>query len=384
LADYSYPDGLAALELLQTRTRKMRQQVIEADSYSAATRTAIHREANFLIVRITYIVGMIVRSTSVRNAFELYVPFLDLCKALVGRDARLLISSEWQYVPFTHPQSLAELPDFIIIGLPAPESDNVLVFPAAGHELGHSVWSKRSLVNATRELARQKIDAAFIKNQERFRKAFPDLRDADLDQDLFVQFIKASALGSALSQIEETFSDFLGLLLFGESYLYAFEYLVAPQLSGVRSTEYPDTLNRTKVLERYASEKLGIAVPQYTDAFVSEAPKRSAPDIFMIEIADAVVEDMLAQLFTQVEEIVKSAKLQRPTDEVTGSVAKSFANGVPFDEEATIGDLVNAAWRIFRSSEDAKYEQQGRARVDYLADLVMKSIEIYEIRKHLT
>ena len=105
LADYSYPDGLTALELLSSRTKRMRQQVTDADNYSAATRTAILREANFLIVRVTYIVGMITRSTSVRNAFELYVPFLDLCKALVGSDARLLISSEWQYVPFTHPQS---------------------------------------------------------------------------------------------------------------------------------------------------------------------------------------------------------------------------------------------------------------------------------------
>lgn len=66
----------------------MIQQVVEADNYSAATRKAILREANFLIVRITYIVGMITRSTSVRNAFELYVPFLDLCKSMLGRDAK--------------------------------------------------------------------------------------------------------------------------------------------------------------------------------------------------------------------------------------------------------------------------------------------------------
>ena len=280
-------------------------------------------------------------------------------------------------------KSLAELPNFIIIGLPAPELDNVLVFPTAGHELGHSVWGKQALVDNTRDSARQKIDAAFVKNQERFEKAFPDLKDADLDQDLFVQFIKASALRSVLSQVEETFSDFIGLLLFGESYLHAFEYLVAPQLSGVRSTEYPDTVTRTRVLERYASEKLGITVPGYADAFVSEAPKRSAADIFMIEIADSVVADMLPQLFGQVDQIVMTAGVQQPSHTTTSAAARSFERGVPFDEEATIGDLVNAAWRIFRSSENVKYEQQGRLSVDNLADLVMKSIEIYEIRKHI-
>jgi hypothetical protein len=79
----------------------------------------------------------------------------------------------------------------------------------------------------------------------------------------------------------------------------------------------------------------------------------------------------------------RTTKIAKPTHEKTSAVVRSFEKGVPFDSEATIGDLVNAAWRIFRFSENNKYEQQGRSPVGYLADLVMKSIEIYEIRKHV-
>src|SRR4051812_25114337 len=42
--------------------------------------------------------------------------------------------------PFTYPFVFSELPNFVLIGLPASESDNPLIIPLAGHELGHSVW----------------------------------------------------------------------------------------------------------------------------------------------------------------------------------------------------------------------------------------------------
>ena len=362
----------------------MAQKVTDLERYSAATRTAILREANFLIIMVTNTLGLITRSTSVRNAFELYVPFLDLCKTLVGDSARLLLSSEWQYVPFTYPQNLAVLPTFIIIGLPAPEFDNILIFPSAGHELGHSVWNKKSLAGDFSDPARQQVDRAFIEHKDKFYTVFPDLKDADLDQDLFVQYIKSSVLKSILAQLEELFSDFLGLLLFGESYLYAFEYLVSPQVAGVRSREYPDTVTRAKILEKLASEKLGLFIGSYSNVFTPETPYRSEADNFVVEIADLVVSGLIDALFCEIHQLVVSARIPTPTAAKTDLVLRSFEIGVPFDGEATIGDLINAAWRIYRSPPSATYARQGRETVDYLSDLVMKSIEIYEIRKHLS
>jgi hypothetical protein len=131
LADYAYKDGQTALEILNARTTAALSRVNMLGEASPKIRDAILRDANYFIIRATYIVGIVIRSTSVRNPFELYNPFLEICQALLGQDAKLILSSEWQYIPFTHPQNLAELPNFVVIGMPASESDNALVFPAA-------------------------------------------------------------------------------------------------------------------------------------------------------------------------------------------------------------------------------------------------------------
>src|SRR3546814_14740255 len=55
------------------------------------------------------------------------------------------MSSEWKFVPFTYPMTLDWLPGFALVGGPAPESDNVLIVPLAGHEIGHSAWRSKQL-----------------------------------------------------------------------------------------------------------------------------------------------------------------------------------------------------------------------------------------------
>ena len=101
LADYAYADGQAALSILQGRTRAAITRIKDKENLSVNTLNSVLRDANFLLIIATYIVGIIIRSTSVRNGFELYAPFLDICHRLLGDDARLILSSEWQYVPFT-------------------------------------------------------------------------------------------------------------------------------------------------------------------------------------------------------------------------------------------------------------------------------------------
>ena len=38
--------------------------------------------------------------------------------------------------------SVNNLPGFVFIGLPAPESANPFLIPLGGHELGHSAWTQ--------------------------------------------------------------------------------------------------------------------------------------------------------------------------------------------------------------------------------------------------
>lgn len=383
LSDFSYPDARDALDILRNRLELRENQIVESETFSPATRNAILREVNYLISRITAVAGIITRSATVRNAFELYAPFLEVCKALVGEDARLILSSEWEYVPFTYPQSLAELPQFIVIGLPASESDNVLVFPTAGHELGHSVWSKHSVADQFKSRIEQEVAEAFRQNRGQFEQVFPDLKGADLDQDMFVQHIKSTVFAATLSQSEETFSDFVGLLLFGESYLFAFEYLIAPQLAGGRSKEYPDTLERAQTLETFAKEKLGVEVGGFSGAFLASTPFRFPHDNFVCAMADQVLSAARESIFESARAIITNSGIPMPSNEATSSVYDAFARGVPYDDSASLGDLVNAGWRVFRAGDQQLHANQGHTLIEYTSDLILKSAEIHEIRRLL-
>ncbi len=383
LADYAYADGQAALTILQGRTRSAIARIRDTESLSPTTLNSVLRDANFLLIRATYIIGIIVRSTSVRNGFELYAPFLDICHKLLGDDARLILSSEWQYVPFTYPQSLQELPNFVIIGLPASESDNVLIFPSAGHELGHSVWIKHALATILGPIIISYIDEAFLQARSEIELNFQIPRTADFEQDMFVQMVKSSVFKSAIAQTEEYFSDFLGMILFGESYLHAFEFLIAPQLSGARSSSYPDTHRRSKVISDYALTKLGITIDAYSDSFISDQPPATAQDKLILRLADVVTERVLEQTYSTALGVVTDAKVSTPTAAQTQVVEKDFVQGVPFDGDAAIGDLINAAWHIYKSMEQAVFTKQGREPDEYLSDLVLKSAEIHEIKRYM-
>lgn len=382
-AEYSYKDSIDALDILLSRVSHQIRRVADSPSFSALVRQAILRDANFLITRATSIAGIIVRSTSVRNAFELYLPFLDVCRALVGEKAKLILSSEWQYIPFTYPQNIQELPDFIFIGLPASESDNALIFPCAGHELGHSVWQKHKLQTQINAKVRGLIDKLFETSRPAFEAAYPELKNADIQQDLFVQFVKSEIFNSVLRQSEELFSDFLGLCIFGESYLYAFEYLLAPRLSGKRSLDYPDTGTRVQILETFAIEKFKINCKGYSSAFTPDDPLADSHSKFVTLFADQVVEQVLSTIFDFTITIISKAKVQIPTEEKTAAAEKAFLKGVPTDAEASLGDLINAAWRVFRAANSTASTQQGSPFLENLSDLVFKSVEIYEIKKHL-
>src|SRR5207302_6424860 len=88
----------------------------------------------------------------------------------------------------------------------------------------------------------------YVSNRKLFGEAFPDLRDVDLQDDLFAQNNMAESVVLCEAQAEEVFSDFIGMLLFREWYLYAFHYLVSPTLTGARSPDYPATRARAEIL----------------------------------------------------------------------------------------------------------------------------------------
>ncbi len=122
--------------------------------------------------------GFILRSTNVRNAFELYAPLLRLSRKILGNDAKLLLSSEWEYSPFFW--EITDLPNFVLIGLPAQESANPLLISLAGHELGHKVWQQQSLAaKFDSQIRNAVIDALRTRLWAQYQVLYPHINKRD-------------------------------------------------------------------------------------------------------------------------------------------------------------------------------------------------------------
>src|SRR5271166_63597 len=117
-SEFPHPDGREALEQLYAhydgrlkRAERARPSSSIADRHLA--------QVNESVSLHTDVLGFILRSTNVRNAFEVYVPLRRLIQQIIGKDARLITSSEWKFIPFTYPMTLDELPNYVLVGSPA-------------------------------------------------------------------------------------------------------------------------------------------------------------------------------------------------------------------------------------------------------------------------
>ena len=143
--DFPFEDATAALLSLKSRAKKKRTQAQDLDAFSEDIQRQITRSISYQLTSSSVIMGIVSRSGTMRNAFEFYQPFKALCQKFFPDEIHLILSSEWNYIPFTYPMNLEDLPEFIIIGIPATESSNILIAPSAAHELGHSIWFKMEI-----------------------------------------------------------------------------------------------------------------------------------------------------------------------------------------------------------------------------------------------
>jgi len=189
------------------------------------------------------LLGFIRRSTNVRNAFEVYGPLLRLARQLLGENTKLVLSSEWDYSPLAYAE-IPCLPNFVLIGFPAPESTNPLLLPLAGHELGHCVWRVGRFVSEFRaRLLRHVIGEAKSRWTE-YNTHHPGLTQDELETGLLGRQSLALAVDSATRQTEETFCDFIGVRVFGTSFLSAFAYLVPLSSVGLSKSSSASTKPR--------------------------------------------------------------------------------------------------------------------------------------------
>lgn len=336
-----------------------------------------------------FFVGFIVRSTAIRNAFEAFGPLLRLAGGVLEpgkppkeQRTKLVLSSEWDYSPYTFPV-VKRLSDYIFIGLPAPESSNPLLLPLSGHEIGHAVWHRGTVRQQCMAEARSAVIQALQNNLVEYRKLFPALAavpDDQLGQDFRAIESWQPALQWCLHQAEETFCDFVGLGIFGESFFHAFAYLLAPGY-GSRAPVYPDIAVRVQ-RQAASAAAFGITFPPSLSGIFKPDTFQSGPnETFLVKIADEAVEMLSSDLLARAK-LAACAAPARASDEEIQRIKACIGEMVPAENCESIADIINAAWLAYHDEKlwDG-YGVPADRKHDVLRDVVLKNLEIFEIEQ---
>ncbi|MGB7344675.1 MAG: hypothetical protein WBD20_10700 [Pirellulaceae bacterium] len=370
-ADFPYSHSLEALEHIESvfNSRLAKLQAVSPENDSDVVRT-LCSEALVQIFGLHPFLGFVLRSTNVRNSFEVFGPLLRLARSVLGGDTKLILSSEWMYSP--HIFNVPSLPNFVLLGLPACESDNPLLIPLAGHEFGHTAWLNQRFESKFTGSVQSRLLKFAEAQKDEYEEHF-----GEISSDLMAATNLRPAYEYALRQMEETFCDNLGLLIFSESFLHAFAYLLAPG-TGHRSTPYyPTTDDRIANLVRRAAT-ISVSVPDgYENLFAADVPISASPkDMFLIKLADLVRSDFSDELFTLAEKIVKDSSYVQRDSETIDRVLQSLRLTTPCPNSASLANILNAGWIVYHDCEfwHAEIEQKD----DLLRELLLKSVEINE------
>jgi hypothetical protein len=334
------------------------------------------------LVDYTPLLGLIHRSKSSANPFEVYGPLLTLAQRVIQPDIRLVVSSEWDFSPFTRPHGTT-LEGFVFVGMPATVLDKALLVPLAGHEFGHSVWIVR---NAQASFEPLVFQAVWNRIRARLAEVITYCHVADEAALLTLEGRRGWQLARwlAMQQVEELFCDLVGLRLFGEAYLHAFAYLLAPGLVDNRGPTYPFPRSRAEVLE-FAATRWGLAVPRgFVDAFLAPKAGATAPAGLLGEFADAATLDLRDQLIAEVESHAKDCNVALPRPDMVDAVRRDLAMVVPSNLEATLPELLCAGWQVRTDSgvwASLPHILSERHRV--LDDLLLKSAQVLEYHERL-
>ncbi|CAA7616464.1 hypothetical protein MTBLM5_20088 [Magnetospirillum sp. LM-5] len=370
----------------------------------------IKREALFaLSVQVAGyapLLGFLRRSAHERNSYEFYGPLVDLARKFLGDETDVVLSSEWDSSPFARYSDL-HIDDLqvVFVGLPVTEAANPLVIPLAGHELGHVLWSKlrseadaldsgiESVLKKPRSADRDKVLAGARAKADKhpyltIRKAIKDNLVSAKKDGLKKISPDAPEIGAILdtviNQVEEVFSDIVGLRLFGASYLYAFHYLVCPGISRNYNHNYPATTHRYQVMIK-TLEMLGgigkLALPEGTDWWHEidpPTPAQMSDEFYGKSVIDSIHELLVNQVITWFGERC----LPLPTDFDAAKLKTRLALGAPINarEGENLARIILAGWMARNDSAvfPAGHGLHLRREV-VINELILKSIELLEI-----
>jgi hypothetical protein len=371
-ASFPHPGAEAALkqirDLVEVHARSLERQ----GGNNAEIIDGACVQAALVLQEYTAVLGFILRSTNVRNAFELHFPLEQLVQTVIGKHAQLLLSSEWDFIPFLYP-SLDLMPNFVLVGAPAPESNNVLLIPLAGHEIGHSAWREHGFKTATDAALAIELDAVLSANTQATEALLAELKSWNLGE----SDLRHWALKYGARQLEEIFCDLFGLYVFGASYLYAFDYFLAPGGSA-RSAYYPRDTARIRYLAEGAK---ALGAPMEPGLFERWNDSSPVPGIVteILKVTDQAVDRMVGKVQQWTYALLKDKAVPINDAATVARVLEAFKRNEPDSEGASLPEIVTAGWLYLRERGGlARPEDRGQYKL--LGELMLKSVEVSEFR----
>jgi hypothetical protein len=386
-SEFPYSHSREALGVVESLLRKQRynldQLLPTAPTELVQTECMLSLDRLFLYLPI---LGFILRSTNTRNAFEICGPLLRLSRQVLGPATKLIVSSEWEYSPFTF-SPMAALPNFVLIGLPASESSNPLLLPLAGHELGHRLWTIEGLDQRLQRAIEEKVVAEITSNRwSEYERLHPSLSPSDLATDMFAHSTWEPAYTWAILQCEEIFCDILAVRVFQESFLHAFEYLCSPRTPGQRALNYPNLKKRVTHMMA-AAGAFAVQVPDgFIKAFVDLDEPVGMDARLLVGVADVVSDSLVSELIGTVGRLAEERAIPTRDRDAVDHIASMFRRVVPTQDGYPLTDILNAAWcchndKALWADVPQIPEQE---RMEILREIVLKSIEVAEIQHRLS
>lgn len=322
------------------------------------------------------LLGFILRSTNVRNSFEVYGPLLRIARRVLGPDSSLVLSSEWDYSPHVY-RSFDALPGTVLLGLPACESDNPLLVPLAGHELGHTAWQRHSLMSRFQAAIQSKVTADALSREAEYKQHF-----VGHVNDLFAKQNLAPAYSYAARQAEETFCDFVGVRLFGEGYFHAFSYLLAPGLVASRTGSYPLRSVRVSNMEKAAKHYHAHHPNGFAASFLDEQLLSDDRTKFLVSLADAALAEVVPSLLQVAGSLIDTATIPLVDDGKIDTASRCLQRLTPVAKIGSLAEIIVAGWRAYH--DRSLWIANPRVHADRFAilkELVLKSVEVLEIEQ---
>ena len=154
-----------------------------------------------------------------------------------------------------------------------------------------------------------------------------------------------------LGQMEETFCDAIGLKIFGDSFVHAFHYLLAPGLGGERSLFYPPLPTRAQFMVDHGGldfPRLGY--PDFPSEFQELQPNLSPDRKFISRAADEIAKAMAADLYVEAtNKITQTASDLVPDKSAEAEIPTMFKRGIPSRQPRSLSDILNAGWAFVRT-----------------------------------